>query len=156
MFLAILVPMLGLVATAVARDVAPIRDVDGLRHLLRQVIDNQHRIELAARDRKPPCPPSSILTTPAIRGVEPVVVMKGESVTVRLGFAWRQYPTDTVTVKVAASDPSLKVPEKLELDFENHATNFEFMVTAGDKAGEFLVTLTPGPGQPVIVSVTVR
>ena len=57
---------------------------------------------------------------------------------------------------MSASDASLVVPEKLVLEFEKHQFRFEYEIKAGDKAGEFTVTLTPAPGNRVEVRVIVE
>jgi hypothetical protein len=57
---------------------------------------------------------------------------------------------------VTASDPSLSVPATLKLDFEKHQFRFEYEVKAGQKTGEFTVTLTPAAGEPVTAKVTVK
>ena len=75
---------------------------------------------------------------------------------VRHTISWHQYAEDDLEVKVTASDPSLTVPAKLTLDFEKHQFRFEYEVKAGQKTGEFTVTLAPAVGAPVAVKVTVK
>jgi hypothetical protein len=75
---------------------------------------------------------------------------------VRHTIKWGQYAEDELEVKVTASDPSLSVPATLTLDFEKHQFRFEYEVKAGQKTGEFTVTLTPNVGEPVTVKVIVK
>ena len=75
---------------------------------------------------------------------------------VRHTISWHQYAEDELEVKVTASDPSLTVPATLKLDFEKHQFRFEYEVRAGQKTGEFTVTLSPAVGNPVTVAVIVK
>jgi hypothetical protein len=75
---------------------------------------------------------------------------------VRHKIEWRQYKEDDLEVTITASDPSLMVPATLKLEFEKHQFRFEYEVRAGEKEGEFTITLTPTAGKPVVVKVTVR
>jgi hypothetical protein len=85
-----------------------------------------------------------------------VVVGKGDRISLRHAIEWRQFDADELEVKVTSSDPSLTIPATLKLDFEKHQFRFEYEVKAGEKAGEFTITLTPAAGKPVTVKVTVK
>ena len=93
---------------------------------------------------------------PLLGEVATVVIPKGGYETVPHTISWRQYEDDDLTVTVSASDASLVVPERLDLNFEKHQFRFQYEIRAGDKTGAFTVTLTPTVGKPVTVQVIVK
>jgi hypothetical protein len=93
---------------------------------------------------------------PTLGPVGPVLLNKGEARKVRHTISWNQFAEDTLTVKVTASDPSVVVPTELKLTFEGNQESFEYEVRAGQKEGEYAITLTPQAGKPVKVQVTVK
>jgi hypothetical protein len=104
----------------------------------------------------PRVPPLPLNEDPVIGAVEPVILRKGDKATLQHTIGWGQYPNDELVVKVTASDASLTVPATLKLDFEKHQFRFEYEIRAGEKTGEFTVTLTPAAGNSVVVKVTVK
>ena len=94
--------------------------------------------------------------TVKVAPADPVALKKGETKKVQHTINWRQYKEDEVVVKLVASDPSLVVPAGLTLTFEKNQFRFEYEVKAGMKEGNYTITLTPGAGKPVEVSVTVK
>jgi hypothetical protein len=93
---------------------------------------------------------------PQIGAVPAVTLDRGGRAVVRHTIAWHQYAEDELEVKVTASDPSLTVPATLKLDFDKHQLRFEYEVKAGQKTGEFTVTLTPAAGKAMMVKVVVK
>ena len=103
----------------------------------------------------------AVSTDAEVVGIGPQFFAKGETKKLRHAINWRQYKgppgkEDELVVKVASSDPSVVVPAELKLDFERDQQFFEYEVRAGNTAGEFTITVTPQPGQPVKVTVTVK
>lgn len=95
--------------------------------------------------------------TPEITTVGPVFLAKGETKKIRHNINWRQYRGDTLEVKLTSSDPAAVIaPAMLKLDFETNTLNFDYELRAGNKEGEFTVTLTPAAGAKVEVKVTVK
>lgn len=94
--------------------------------------------------------------TPRIGAVPAITLDRGGRAVIRHSIRWNQYAEDELEVKVTASDPCLTVPAILTLDFEKHSLRFEYEVRAGQKAGEFTVTLTPQVGESVAVKVLVK
>jgi hypothetical protein len=123
---------------------------------LRAIIEAQRQIEAALPNiLHPPCD-HTFQPDPLIADAPAVVLRKGESATVRHAINWREFPDDKLRVAIASSDKSLRVPAELSLDFEEHQFRFEYAITAGDKTGEFIVTLTPAAGKVVTVKVIVQ
>lgn len=100
--------------------------------------------------------PALLAKEPVLRPAEPLVLERRGKVVVTQQLEWGQYEKDDLEVKVIASDPSLTVPATLKLEFEKHTFRFEYEVKAGEKAGDFTITLTPAAGKPVTVKVTVK
>jgi hypothetical protein len=97
------------------------------------------------------------LDTPDISPVGPVFLAKGETQRIKHNIRWRQYKEDSLIVKMASSDPAgVIVPDELKLDFEKNDVSFDYEIRAGNKAGEFTVTLSPAVGAKVQLKVTVK
>jgi hypothetical protein len=99
--------------------------------------------------------------TPAIGDVGAQFLQKGQTQKVRHTIRWRQYvgpagKEDELVVKIAASDPSIVVPPELILNYEKNEVSFEYEIRAGNKDGDFKITVTPAVGKPVEVLVTVK
>lgn len=141
-----------------------VQSKDRLRNMIQSIKDKQLLISKAIRDYKLKLDEDKLKKTPKLGTVGPLFLAKGETKKVRQTIAWRQYDeSDTLKVKVVASDPSVVVPAELTLDFEKNNIDFEYEVRAGSKEGEFTVTLTPvvGPNvpgtvEPVVVPITVK
>ncbi len=98
-----------------------------------------------------------IQDTPDISPVGQVSLVKGESKKIQHNIKWRQYKEDSLVVKLASSDPAgVIVPAELKLDFEKNDLNFEYEIRAGNKPGDYTITLTPAVGEKVQVKVTVK
>ena len=54
----------------------------------------------------------------------------------------------------APEDSGLKVPAEVRVPDDKNDVEYELV--AGDKAGEFKVTLTPSVGEPTVVTVRVK
>ncbi|MCI0700176.1 MAG: hypothetical protein L0241_03715 [Planctomycetia bacterium] len=98
-----------------------------------------------------------------LSGKEPIIgavgaqfLAKGETKKIRHNIEWLQYPSDNLTIKVTASDPSVVVPGEMKLDYEKNDVFFEYEIKAGNKEGDFKITVTPAVGKPVEVLVTVK
>ena len=95
--------------------------------------------------------------TPEIFPVGQVFLVKGESKKIQHTIKWRQYKEDNLTVKLESSDQTaVIVPPELKLDFEKNDLNFDYEIRAGNKVGDFTVTLAPAVGSKVEIKVTVR
>jgi hypothetical protein len=98
-----------------------------------------------------------IKTTPDISPVGQVSLVKGETKKIKHNIRWLQYNEDSLLVKLSSSDPSgLIVPDELKLDFEKNDLSFEYDIRAGNKPGDYTITLTPAMGDKVQVKVTVK
>lgn len=69
---------------------------------------------------------------------------------------WLQYDKDDLIVKLTSSDQSIVVPVELKLNFDKNPNDFEYEVRAGNKEGEYTITLTPEVGKKVEVKVIVK
>jgi hypothetical protein len=95
--------------------------------------------------------------TPDISEVGQVLLVKGESKKIQHKIDWRQYKDDFMSIKLASSDPEgVMVPEELKLEFEKNNFDFSYEIRAGNKAGDFTITLTPAAGPKLQVKVTVK
>jgi hypothetical protein len=99
--------------------------------------------------------------TPKLGELGVVSLSKGESKKLQHTIAWRKYEgpkgkEDELQVKVSASDPSLMVPPELTLTFEKNQFRFDYEIKAGQKAGDFTMTVTPAVGKAVTVQVSVK
>jgi hypothetical protein len=93
---------------------------------------------------------------PRLGLIGPLVLTKGEAKKVTHKLDWRLFPKDEFTVKLTVSDPSITVPAELKLNFDRDDVSFTYEIQAGNKVGEFTVTLTPEVGDAVIVKVSVK
>lgn len=131
-----------------------------LQSLLAAIIEKQRAVgEGIPHLPRPPHAP--LPREPRIGDGAVIVLAKGGTATVKHTIDWRAYVgpkgrEDELDVTLTASDASLKVPEKLTLEFERHQFRFEYEVKAGEKTGEFTITLTPTAGKPVAVKVIVK
>jgi hypothetical protein len=133
--------------------------IERLKRTLEEVVIRQLQIDQAIRalhDALWWAEPSNGPRGPEIGSIGPVTLARSGRAVVRHAISWGQYPEDKLSIKVTASDDALVVPAKLELDFEKNEVRFEYEIRAGDKAGEFTITLTPATGEPVEVKVIVE
>lgn len=98
---------------------------------------------------------------PRLQPVGQVLLAKGQSKTVKQKVAWRQYAKPDLTIALSSSDPdgvtvTGQVKLKLPDDPEILESEFEFEVKAGQKLGDFIVTLKPSAGDPVQIMVKVQ
>lgn len=135
------------------RAIDPDESLEQLKRLLMKIREQQMRIGLEIGSGS-----HSYVSRPAqFRiGQTQVVVKKGSSITVEHTISWGAYPDDEIDIAVTTSDDSLVVPEKLTLNFDRHQFRFSYELRAGNKAGEFTVTLTPQTGKAATVKVIVK
>lgn len=136
---------------------------ENLRNMIQSIKDKQLLIRKAILEEKAIADLGRVSKIPTLGSAGPLFLAKGESKKLRQSIKWGQFDSDTLKVKVVASDPSVAVPAELTLDFEKNSLDFEYEVKAGSKEGDFTVTLTPvvdpkTPGKvvPVVVNVTVK
>ncbi len=146
-----------------SRELQRLRDMLGegqrpekLRKALLRIKEEQGRIRQQIVAWRDDLDKRARSTEPTFGAVGVVSLTKGETKKVQHTIAWNQYKEDEIVVKVTASDPSVKVPAELKLDFERNQFRFEYEIKAGDKAGDFTVTLTPAVGAPIQVQVSVK
>ena len=131
-------------------------ELEKLAGQLSQIIERQEQVRRDLTRRYEEAQKRFKLPYPTIDPAGPVFLTKGESKKVRHAIGWNQSKDDDLTVKVTASDPSIVVPAELKLNFEANNLDFQYEIRAGQKEGEFVVTLTPPAGDPVKVQVTVK
>ncbi len=126
--------------------------LDKLRNQLRSILDTQTLVsaELAELKRRL----EKEIFEPSVRPVGPLVLAKGEKKAVKHVMDWKLYDKDDLVVRFAASADALTVPAEVKLSSDKNELEYE--VTAGQKAGEYTLTVTPAVGKPVVVRVTVR
>lgn len=128
-----------------------------LRGWLRDLIGKQRQVGKEIKGMLAIWEADKLKPTPALGTVGPVFLAKGETKKIKQSIDWRQYKSDTLTVKLSSSDPTaVVVPPELQLDFETNTLSFEYELRAGTKEGEYTITLTPASGDKVEVKVTVR
>jgi hypothetical protein len=91
-----------------------------------------------------------------IQSVPAITLARSGRAVVQHAISWGQYPYDELVVKLSTSDNALTVPTEVVLNYDKHQFQFEYEIRAGDKAGEFTVTLTPAKGKAVKVQVVVK
>lgn len=94
------------------------------------------------------------LFQPDVRPAGPVALAKGETRKVKHSVDWKLYDKDDLVIRLEASDPSLTVPPMVKVPADD--LEFEYPITAGQKSGEFTVTVSPAVGKLVTVRVTVK
>ena len=111
----------------------------------RQIEQALERRVIALSDFLPPRAP-----IPAIE------LSKGEKRLVKQPLDWGIYSGDApYTVRFTAPDDSgLKVLSEVRVPDDKNDVEYE--ITAGDKTGEFKVTLKPSVGEPTVVTIRVR
>jgi hypothetical protein len=132
-------------------------ELEKLTNQLSNIIERQEQVRRDIEKRRDQGEKDRLSPFPTLGAAGPIFLTKGESKRVRHSIAWNQYKEDDLTVKVAASDPAgVIVPAELKLSFESNNLDFEYEIRAGQKEGEFTLTLTPQAGKPVKVQVTVK
>jgi hypothetical protein len=128
-----------------------------LKKQIQTIKEQQERIDRLLLDAKIQDDLDKVKDTPKLGEAGQLFLAKGETKKIKQTINWRQYKEDNLTIKVTSSDPAaVIVPAELKLDFEKNQLEFEYDVRAGNKEGEFKVTLTPAAGDPVVVSVQVK
>jgi hypothetical protein len=95
-------------------------------------------------------------STPLIGNLGAQAFAKGETKKLQHTINWRQFKRDDLKVKVTASDPSIVVPAELNLNFEKDQFRFSYEVKAGQKEGDYKITLTPEEGEKIEIVITVK
>ncbi|MDY3552111.1 hypothetical protein R5W24_001191 [Gemmata sp. JC717] len=123
---------------------------------LRKLRDDQLRVEKDIEALKRQFEDEQGAKTAKVSPVGAIALTKGETKKVQHAITWRQYKEDELIVKLTSSDPAVVVPAQLTLTYENNQFRFEYEVKAGSKEGTYKITVTPGAGEPVEVTVIVK
>jgi hypothetical protein len=95
------------------------------------------------------------LFAPEIKQATSVSVAKGGTVTVKHAVDWKLFDKGELKVTVtAAAETGLTVPGTITV--KDDKDEFEYTIKAGEKTGDFKVTVTPAVGKPVEILVTVK
>ncbi|MCZ2343687.1 MAG: hypothetical protein LC104_18115 [Bacteroidales bacterium] len=138
---------------AVREKLGDVVSINKLRDELRRIIEDQKSVSQALDRSKRRIVDN--LFNPQLLPVPPITLAKGEKKTLTQPVDWKIFADDSLQVKVEASAGSdLKVPAVLKVSADNDS--FTYDVTAGQKTGEFTMTLTPSVGAPLTVKVTVK
>ncbi|OWK44311.1 hypothetical protein [Fimbriiglobus ruber] len=124
-----------------------------LRDELRKIIDNQTLVTRALKRIYDGIQIS--LFAPTIKPVPPVMLAQGEKKTVKHVIDWNVFDKGEIKVRVEPQAGS-EIQGPGELTVKDDKNDFEYEITAGKKAGEFTVKLTPTVGEPVIVKIVVK
>ncbi len=127
-----------------------------LRKLLASLIESQQRVTVELKGWQRQLEGEIEKKEPALTVPGPVFLAKGETKKIKLGIRWLQFEKDDLKLKVVSSDPSIVVPAELSLNFEKNQLDYELELRAGNKEGEFIVTVTPEVGKPIELKVTVK
>ena len=141
-----------------------IKDREKLKRMLAAVIEEKKRLRQELERWQQEKIPELTKKEPDILPIGAVFLTKGESKKLKQGINWRQFDKDDLTIKVTVLDKDknpvaadvLVVPAQIKLDFEKNNLDFEYMVKAGVKEGEYTMILTPEVGVPVLVTVTIK
>ncbi len=93
---------------------------------------------------------------PTVGGMSEIVLAKGQSRIIQHRIGWNQYADDTMRLEFRSTGASIRVPNQITLDFEKHQFRFEYEIKAGEKTGEFVVTLVPAVGELIEIKVIVK
>jgi len=94
------------------------------------------------------------LRQPAIASSKPVTIAAGKTAKITHAIDWKLYDKGELYIRIdTPKDSELKVPA--ELTVKDDLNEFTFEVTAGMKAGSYILTLVPGVGKPVELQVIV-
>lgn len=127
--------------------------INKLRDELRRIIEDQKSVSQALDRTKRRIVDN--LFNPQLLPIPAVTLTKGEKKTLTQPVDWKIFADDSLQVKVEASVGSdLKVPTVLKVSADNDS--FTYDITAGQKTGEFSITLTPSVGAPLTVKITVK
>jgi hypothetical protein len=137
-------------------------DDTALKRILRATLEDRNRLLAQKRQWQKSAGEAVTLAEAEVVAIGPQFLARGEAKKFKHAINWRQYKgpagkEDELVVKVAVSDPKgLTAPPELVLDFTRDELSFEYEVKAGTVPGDYTLTLTPQPGKPVTVTVTVR
>jgi hypothetical protein len=132
-------------------------ELEKLTNQLSNIIERQEQVRRDLKKREDVANEERLSPVPTLGPAGPIFLTKGETKKVRHTIKWNQFKEDDLSVKVAASDPTgVVVPAELKLNFDANNLDFEYEIRAGQKEGDFAVTLTPQAGKPVKVQVTVK
>lgn len=121
---------------------------DKIQAILKRQQDVKLMLDQVAKDIR------EALFRPDVRPAGPVALGKGETRKVKHAIDWKLYDKDDLVIRFQASDSSVKVPEAVTIPADQ--LDFEYEITAGQKAGDFTVTVIPAAGKAVVVRVTVK
>ncbi|HEX4607143.1 MAG TPA: hypothetical protein VH092_02975 [Urbifossiella sp.] len=150
---------LELEVTVIRRALGELQTKEKLRAMLASVIEQRKRIRDEMRDWRERVERDLTKKEPELLPLGPIFLTKGETKRFRQGLNWRLFDKDDLTIRAAVNDAEgLTVPPMIRLSFEDVSlTNaFEYEVRAGNKVGDFIITLTPEVGDPVQVRVQVK
>lgn len=150
---------LELEVTVIRRALGELQSKERLVAMARQVIEQRKRIREELQSWRLRVEENLTKKEPELLPLGPVFLAKGETKRLRQGLNWRLFDKDDLTIRLAVSDPEgVTAPPMLRLGFEDVSlTNaFEYEVRAGNKVGDFVITLTPEVGDPVRVTIQVK
>jgi hypothetical protein len=94
------------------------------------------------------------LFAPKLAAVPPVEATRGKPVTVRHAIDWNVYDQGELAVRFEYPAGGVSGPATVAV--KDDRTELEYVLTAGDAAGEYTVRVVPAVGEPVEVKVTVK
>jgi len=128
-------------------------NINKLRDDLRKIIEDQQQVSTALERIKKGI--ISSLFNPKLLPGPALVLAKGEKRTITQQINWNAYVEGSLTIKLQAQPGSdLQLPAQVIA--QDDRDDFSFELTAGQKAGEFTITLTPAVGEPLLLKVTVK
>jgi hypothetical protein len=150
--------------SAIRKELGELQTKDKLKKLLETVIETQQRIRKELQDWSTRIEDDLRKPEPKILPVGAIFLAKGESKKVKQGISWRQYPKDDVLVKLTVTDKDKKpvpadvigLPAEMKLNFEKNSIDFEYELKAGNKEGDYTLTIQPEIGDGAVVTVTVK
>lgn len=151
--------MLEFEVTVIRRALGELQSKERLVAMARQIIEQRNRIKTEMQAWRLRVEEGLSKKEPEILALGPQFLGKGETKRIRQGLNWRLFDKDDLTVRIATSDAEgVTAPAMVRLNFEDVSlTNaFEYEVRAGNKVGDFVLTLTPEVGEPVRVMIQVK
>jgi hypothetical protein len=140
--------------TAIRDKLGEVLSINKLRDQAQQVLNNQKELGKALKLAQAAA--TERLAVPVISPIPAIELSKGEKRLVKQPLDWGIYSGDApYTVRFTAPDDSgLKVPADVRVPDDKNDVEYE--IVAGDKTGEFRITLKPSVGEPTVVTVRVK
>ena len=121
---------------------------DGITAIIKRQEEVQKSLKQLDEDIK------GALFKPDVRPAGPFAFSKGETKKIKQAIDWKLYDKDDLVIRFLSSEESLKVPAEVKVLADQ--LDFEYEVTAGQKAGDFMITVMPVVGKPVTVRISVK